>query len=61
MLIHKIIDLPETLTITKVQPMNLNVSNAHIALLVRKWQVRLDRKDPKKAADIYMQQHDVNT
>ena len=41
--------------------MNLNVSNAHIALLVRKWQVRLDRKDPKKAADVYMQQHDVNT
>ena len=60
MLIHKIIDLPESLPITKVQPMNVNISNARIALLVRKWQVHLDREDAKKAADICMQQHDVN-
>ena len=54
MLIPKIIDLPETLLITKVQSMNVNISNARIALLGRKWQVRLDREDAKKAVDICM-------
>ena len=59
MFIHKIIGLPEILPMTKVQPMNVSIANARIALLVRKLQVHLDREDAKKAADVCMQQHDV--
>ena len=60
MLIHKTIDLPEALTMTKVKPMNANISNSHISLLATKWHAYLHQEDAKKAADICMHQNDVN-